>query len=514
MTSTTQLTPLRYETPTVTLEVMAREAAISQWSDRPVVQILRFQLQVYPLAGEVPPVDICGDRDEFWALHQAVQAYLHDHLTENQEIPRDRAPHAPYLSAEGLTRHVLHLGSLKANEGEATTVMLGAIQLADLGDVLEQLDTQVRPLPMALTSSVRRRPWRQWGTIAASVIATVGLTTTLWPIYQSQQEVSETATEAPLADQQVVTAPPSPERLESASPPETVELPEDEPAETAATTDNTDASEANREPAEVGPQVLPEATPKANLPNSASLPSSEAAEPKPASEPASSEPAQANDSQLGPPSPEAAPIPQSPAPSAPTAGPEIVADSEVGDLPADDGLETSSGENVAATSPAEADTPSQAAIAAGSSAASISQRGAERASEPTPNDSLDSFEDDTSESFALPAERTASPSLEAAPAPTLEASATAPNLATLNAEITEQWDPPANLDRTLTYTLTLKADGTLAAILPADDLADRYRDRAGLPSVGAQIVLPGGAQRIQVFLSPDGTVQVFPIAPE
>ena len=503
MTSTPQLTPLRYETPTVTLDVMAREAAISRWSEMPIVQVRRFQIQVRSLSAEVPPIDIRGDRDGFLALQQAVQVYLQERLTGNENVTRAHAANAPCLKAEGLTRHVLHLGSLTVSVGDTTTVLLGAVQLADLGDVFEQLDSQVRSLPIALTPSKRRRPWRQWGAIAASAVATVGLTTTLWPTFQSQREAAQTLTEAPLADQQAIpAAPPSPERLESANSPEAMRSPEDEIlTETAEATEQSDNAGASLEGAEMGPPLPSEATPKANQPNpSSSMPSSQAASPKPAVDPVPSEPTQA-DSET-PPSSAAAPVAPEPIPSA----------------PAEPAEPTPSTDNAADEASPEADIatiPDQTLAGMAQDAAGASRSSSPPSPSPPaaligPESSSESVadtppEEEAMESFALP---------EASVAAPVERAAAVPNLATLNAEITEQWNPPADLNRTLTYTLTLKNDGTLATIMPADDLADRYRDRAGLPSLGTQIVLPGGPQRIQVVLSPDGFVQVFPIAPE
>ncbi|MEO1299804.1 MAG: DUF4335 domain-containing protein, partial [Cyanobacteria bacterium J06636_16] len=309
MISTTQLTPRCYETPTVTLEVMARDAAISQWSEVPVVQILRFQLQIRSLDEEVAPVEIRGDRDAFLGLHQAIQLHIQNQLMGEETLASDRSSQLPYLETEGLTHHRLHLGGLKTRSGEAS-ITLGAIQLADLGDVLEQLDTQVRLLPIALTPSRRRRPWRQWGGVAAGVVAAVGLTTTLWPFYQSQNQVSETALEAPMADQEAIPAPVSPENLESSRAAQATPPPTEEPA-------NAPGSDASAEVAEAVPQFddldlqpFPETNAKANPSELGASPSDSTPTPKPT---------------LGPPAPSASDLDEavaaSPSASTPASAP-------------------------------------------------------------------------------------------------------------------------------------------------------------------------------------------------
>jgi|GEM_PF-6003808 len=197
MTSTTSLTPLCYESPTVTLEVMSRAAAVSQWSNKPVVQVLRYQVQVRSLSGEGSPIEIQGDRPTFLPLQQAVQDYVQAQLL-GTAATGDRPTDAPYLEPHGLTQHTLHLGTARTLTG-ANSLVLGAVQLADLADVLDQLEAAVRPLPVALVPVRARRPWRQWGAAAAGIVAAVGVTTVLWPHYQSPFSVSDTAQEAPPA---------------------------------------------------------------------------------------------------------------------------------------------------------------------------------------------------------------------------------------------------------------------------------------------------------------------------
>ena len=470
MTSTTQLTPFRYETPTVTLAVMARTAAVSQWSEVPVVQVLHFQLQLQGLSNESPIVDIQGDRAAFIALHQAVQSYVQIHLQTPLtaldapfKAARDRSSDKPYLQSQGLTCHELYLGQLKTRTG-ASTIVLGAVQLADLSTVFEQLDTQVRLLPVALTPVVRRRPWRQWSAMAAGLVAAVGLTTALWPLYQSRQFSSETALEAPLADPTTPTIPPR--DLEQSPAPQEDLLPEAlpsasaplDPADTANTTDaantntaNTD-TESDVDTTDINDDVDAGAAPLKTKPADPVAPDTSETQ---ASKPEARTPAPAN-AQPAPP-PAAAPILE----------PEIASSSLEQAAPETDSPETTAG--AASDSVSLAEVPETL---------------------PDPNDGPN---DEVSRSVA----------------PRGDESTSAPSLAALQAEIADRWVPLDGVDESLTYTLTLTVDGTLAEIIPANEVANRYRDRAGLPAIGSPLVSPGNVRPIQVMLFSTGDVTVF-----
>ncbi|WP_204137580.1 DUF4335 domain-containing protein [Halomicronema sp. CCY15110] len=264
MTSTTQLTPLRYDAPTVTLEVMTRAAAVSQWSDKPVVQVLRYQLQIRDLSGELTPIEIRGDRASFLPFMQAIEAYVQAQLGGDRDRPAPSP--APYLEAQGLTQHTLHLGRDRTTAGQSQ-VTLGAIQLADLEQVFDDLNQAVRPLPISLVAARQRLPWQQWGAAAAGLVAAVGVTTVLWPSYQSQQGM-ETAQPVPSADQETALSPDlSPKDRTS---------PKDDPTDAPASdsADGTDESPAAAESAAIAP-VNPRIEPETNDNSAASAPATD-----------------------------------------------------------------------------------------------------------------------------------------------------------------------------------------------------------------------------------------------
>jgi len=442
MTSTTQLTPLRYDTPTVTLEVMTREAAVSQWSDKPVVQVLRYQLQIRDLSGEAEPIEIRGDRTSFLPLVQAIETYVQAQLSNGGDRPRPAAP--PYLAAQGLTQHTLQLGRDRTTTGQSQ-ITLGAIQLADLEQVLDELNRAVRPLPVSLGATRQQRPWRQWGATAAGLVAAVGVTTVLWPNYQSQQGL-ETAQPGPTADQ------------ETALSPDSLEL--DERAEPEA--DPSDAAESGSAATSDEPSVV--------------------AEP-PAIAPGESRADGAPDSDAAVPTP----TPRTPAPAStnePGAGAETSSDRTSGDV----------NPSVATEPPPESQAAADATTPAPTNQANMPPAPATNEAAPASPPTETEMEAETA------APLTANDSQRAAIAP-------APgSLADLVQQVRDRWTPPAGLEQTLSYTLVFAADGTLVDVIPADELASEYRDRTGIPSVGT-VGLPSGApQRVLLLLQSNGEV--------
>jgi len=422
MTLTPPLIPLRYDTPTVTLTVMTREAAVSRWSERPVVQVWRYQIQIRSLSDPEDGRAIEGDRHTFSALQTAVQRYIHTHLAGT--VSADPKPVPPYLTPQGLTRHALHLGALHPAHRDRPLI-LSAMQLADLGTVFDQLEAQVRPLPIALTASTRRQQWRQWGAAAAGMVAAVGVTTALWPLYQSQQASEETAMES--------------QRLDSARP-ESAELEalERSPAPPTASEAPSEGESSELNQVIVKPTPVPSPAPGAGDSDEKTAPPAAATAPKPATE------------QTAPPPPAAPELAESTPPPTET--------------------ESAPAPGVAAES------PPPAADAA-----------------------------ETAEAFSLPdADATARS------APRVAIAASIPNLAT---QLTEQWQPPSDLDQALTYVFTVDTSGILTDIRPVDDIGTEQRDRVPLPNMGTPLLPASGApQQIRVTFSPDGSVQAEAIA--
>lgn len=453
MTSTTQLTPLRYDSPTVTLEVMAREAAVSQWSDKPVVQILRYQLQVRDLSEAAEVVEIRGDRASFLPLMMSVQHYVQAQLTG--EVAADApAANAPYLTPDSLTQHTWHLGHAQTSAG-ATDVRLSTGQLADLEAVLDQLNDAVRPLPVPLVPAQQRRPWRQWGTAAAGLVAAVGITTALWPNYQSPSRL-ETAQEVPSADAEL-SPPPEPQSL----PPR---------AASSAAPDGADSTAA-REPGPTG-ETLPEA------------PSSLERSRPPA------DPGVKNDA-----------VAIAPSTASPSAGTAPKPDDAVPDPFSDRGTGDAAPPSIAESAPlvpAPSSRPTPGTVTAPPSPPREPAAPPPSRANPSvsPEAETEVLAEDIPEMLAAEETQRALPLAE----PDFWADWLQP--------VRDRWSPPTDLEQTLTYTLVVAADGTLIEVIPADAVAAEYRDRTGIPAVGTVGLPAGDLQRILLLFKPNGDVEL------
>lgn len=453
MTSTAPLTPLRYDSPTVTLEVMVREAAVSQWSDKPVVQVLRYHLQVRDLSDAATVIEIRGDRASFIPLMASVQHYVQAQLTGETGV--DAPPiNAPYLAPDSLTQHTWHLGKTQTSAGE-TRVRLGTVQLADLEAVLDQLNDAVRPLPVPLMSAPQRRSWRQWGTAAAGLVAAVGVTTALWPNYQSQQRL-ETAQEAPSVDAEIAPTP-NPQNVSprATSSDATAEADSADAGDTATTGDTL--------PSEALPSVERGAPPAdTTVKNDVAeiAPSTPSQPERTAPKPDDAVTDQFSDTVAGD------------AASTPAAEPAPI-------VPAPSPRQTPGPVNAPPSPPRElsAPTPSTSAPAASTEA----EAGATAEGIP--------------EMLSVEETQRALPQPEPG------------SFADLVQQVRDRWMPPADLDQTLTYTLVLAADGTLVEVMPADALATEYRDLTGIPVVGTEWLPSGAPQRILLLLKPNGDVE-------
>lgn len=484
MTSTPQLMPSRYVAPTVTLEVMAQKAAVSHWSDRPVVRILRYQLQIHSPTNAAEMIEIRGDRGSFFPLIEAIQHYIHGQLVGT--APSIERSHSPYLEPQGLTQHRLHLGSLRTAAG-TDHLFLSAVQLADLGDVIEQLEATVRPLPVALTPTRRRRAWQPWGAAVAGVVAAIGLTTTLWPDYalpptSEMGATPDTSTQdAPADAGEDSLTEVAPEASESTAPP----------------------PEADDEPvASVPSPASREAPPPAIAPGSP--------RPAPAGAAASNQSKTDHRETLGPAGaspPDPQPNPESSATAPPDVSGGITAES---DPPAPEPVAPATSSNQRALPPATR-TPAPAMVEEPPAAAPTTAPGSvftpsrnQPAPSSAPPEGGDTFGD------ASPPEPEAVLGVESDEAGQLPSAPSAPepgSIAALVVKVRDRWQPPSELAQPLIYTLEFTAEGTLSRIVPEDERSAQYQDQAGLPAIGSQELLAGEPRRIQLRLRASGAVE-------
>jgi hypothetical protein len=89
---------------------------------------------------------------------------------------------------------------------------------------------------------------------------------------------------------------------------------------------------------------------------------------------------------------------------------------------------------------------------------------------------------------------------------------TIPQVAEARTYFQQQWQPPEGLSQTLEYRLTVSADGTIEQITPLGQAAGDYVDRSSIPLIGEPFVSALEAGRnaeIRLVLSPDGRVRTF-----
>ncbi|MEO0396593.1 MAG: hypothetical protein AAF243_11490 [Cyanobacteria bacterium P01_A01_bin.137] len=209
MSSVLPINTQRYESGDYTLEVTAHPSALSQWSDRPVVRQLRFSLWTnQPTRQRLA----AGDQQQLLTLSETVEAYVQRHLT-----------HAAWP-------HTHRLQLLDQ------AVDLSTLQLFGLAEVFNAYGQRQITLPAA--SKRRRSRW--WaGSVAASLLVSVGVATVYLRERPVLNAVTSQAPEAVLEDEVAVT-PPSVRAPATVPIPETNEAPDPVPAAPAASSDVAD----------------------------------------------------------------------------------------------------------------------------------------------------------------------------------------------------------------------------------------------------------------------------------
>jgi Domain of unknown function (DUF4335) len=147
-----------YDLPTCLLEVWSERSPLSEWSDRPIAQNLRFRLTVEENGrfGRIKQKTIRGNQNLLGKIIEAVADYADKFLAED--------------NFSSLSHHLSIPNVPKLNQ-----LNLSTLQLFDLVSSLEQCAIEVTILPTVELEVRRITP--AWLKIAALVIATVGVTT-------------------------------------------------------------------------------------------------------------------------------------------------------------------------------------------------------------------------------------------------------------------------------------------------------------------------------------------------
>ena len=184
----------RFTPPTCTLEIKANNSPLSRWTNRQVLKNLHFCLSFDdPRIPQEEQVTIQGDRLQLEQLYDAVidyvQNFLHQSFAKSNLVKKSSASNTkPYLQSQGLVNHELWLGSL-ANDNSTAKIQLSSVQLFDLVTALEEYNIQVAALP-ELNTAKSRNILPIWGTVAATAILAVGLTTAVVKLSQRTEKDS------------------------------------------------------------------------------------------------------------------------------------------------------------------------------------------------------------------------------------------------------------------------------------------------------------------------------------
>ncbi len=447
----------RYTPPTCTLEVMAKESALSRWAGQAVVKDVRFQLSLDdPKLPKEDWVTVKGDRTQLTALCEAVSLYVQQFLSADEGLSLQPTPTAPTalmtaaprahavatltqpmagitLQANGLLHHELHWGDLATAETGAMT-RLSILQLFDLANALDDYAGDVLELPQrSPVGWVKSFP--NWAQVAAVILVAIGLSTSALRLLDGSTPTPMTAS-APTSseganstDQKIATQLP-PAVVDKATPPviSNAKLPPPPPMGATAT----------------GKPGFPTVTPP-------KLPS-----PSPASGTVPSNSVAVYPVPVVPGAPTIIQAETAPKPGSP-------ATIEIAPLPrsAAPGPRSPAADSLSASSPA---------IAA--------RRGAVATESGANNTAFDSI----------------------------------PQVAEVRTYFQQKWQPPEGLAQILEYSIRLNAEGAIENISPLRQASGDYIDRTGMPLLGEPFVSPlKGRQtaKIRVVLEPNGQVKTF-----
>jgi hypothetical protein len=493
----------RYTPPTCTLEVMATNSVLSRWAGQPVLQDLRFNLNLDdPKQPQDQWLTVKGDREQLEALCQVVQQYVQQflgascdqmdallspppvnsalatlatsnlELTSNFEIAEvhesseQLAPAANAsltnpiesalgdastihemgiaLSPLGLLTHGLHLGQL-APGTPSQVVSLSTLQLFDLANALEAYQTDALSLP----TLPNLRPWygqpTRWAQVAAGVLLAVGVSASavkLWDGSLSTANVaSAPSSTASSRDQQIATQIPPAVAEKAATPPaiSTQILPPPPPG-SAPITGQPGVSPTVPVPSQPSVGVTPNTGSPGGTGISSSVPGAIASVPVPVPNSPTVIPGEANFAK--------------PAPTSPT-------------------------DSIAAAPATESGNSDSMTIAKGTAEAPDTSR--------------------------LRSPATAKPEKATA-------FDTIPQVAEARSYFQQRWQPPEGLSQDLQYRLIVDSNGGIQSIVPLTQSSGNYVDRTNIPLPGEPFVSPlSGRQaaQIRLVLSPDGKVQTF-----
>lgn len=158
MVMTAPVTTYRYQAGTCSLQLTGEPSALSRVSDRPLLRRSRFRLEIWLEQGEADPLVVLrGESGQLLGLQAQVQGYLQRHR-----------------QGSILGRWSVALPSPTLLSRQPRTLQLSTLQLADLSEVLEQMDRGVVLLSAEILPQHRSPALAlSLGTAAAGLVAAV-----------------------------------------------------------------------------------------------------------------------------------------------------------------------------------------------------------------------------------------------------------------------------------------------------------------------------------------------------
>jgi hypothetical protein len=207
----------RYTPPTCTLEIAAQQSPLSRWMGKIALKDLRFKLSFDdPRVSDDRWLTLRGDRDQLEAVAETVNSYVQSFLSQSNSPtgggtllaePTTKTTTGIALHPKGLLSHQLSLGTL-ATEESGESVVLSSTQLADLATALDEYAAEATTIPKLERPTWITQP-QNWTAIAAGLLVTVGVSTSVLKGLDKSSPSTANAPTASSSDQRLAVQPPT-----------------------------------------------------------------------------------------------------------------------------------------------------------------------------------------------------------------------------------------------------------------------------------------------------------------
>jgi hypothetical protein len=500
----------RYTPPTCTLEILAKSSSLSRWTGKTLLKDLRFKLSFDdPKVSEEKQANITGDRAQLQQLTDVVSNYVQKLLTTSpyhlplesirisdsspaEELkPATDSEIPPSITTKGLLAHELSFGSL-AHPDSPQKITITASQLFDLATALDEYNQEIDSLPN-FASQNQNRSKIAWGSMAAALVASVGVTALGLQVYKQNQTKPNT-----LASIKPQTSQVNPDVIGEVIPP-VVSTPS-----TTLTPSPTVAPElALQKTLPQPPSVTTPKAPPENIPSPPPL-ANNTGDSKP-TETIAIQPNNNNSSKLETSSTSIVTkriaLPKNNISTAPSNSTIDSTNDSATNVQADTGINKPPKTTLSpqpTTPPETTKTPTSLAAISPNELPPIPPKSIKNETNSTnisSNNGQNETQTDNSTTTNEPDQITANNNSY---------------LDRVKTYFQKRWKPPTGLKQSLQYRLFLQKNGSLISITPIGKESETYLDRTSMPLINEQFVSGLDSDReIRLVLNPDGTVQTF-----